>query len=173
LTRYKVITCQTQCGGDFHTHSIESIQHASAKAPTVAVEWPGDAGAPPVACRRLALHGHSCIPSASTGNGRKSGKHSLVNTPLESSCSKQSQLVKLARGSHDLRIAYMDMKCKKIELRDGQARDERRIAAEEWTLILQNQIREKELQIKERQLQIKEKELASREQMMQLEIELM
>jgi hypothetical protein len=88
----------------------------------------------------MTLHGHSHIPSASTGNGRKSGKCSLVDTPLESSCSKQSQLVELARGSHDLRIAHMDMKCKKIELRDGQAQDEQRIAAEEWTLILQNQI---------------------------------
>jgi hypothetical protein len=74
-----------------------------------------------VACRRLALHGHSHIPSASTGNGRKSGKHSLVDNLLKSSCSEQSQLVELARGSHDLRIAHMDMKRKKIELRDGQA----------------------------------------------------
>jgi hypothetical protein len=103
------------------THSVKSIQHTPAKAPTVAVKQPEDAGVLPMACRRLALHSYSHIPLALTGNGCKSGKCSLVDSPLKSVSSKQSQLVKLARGSHDMRIAHMDIKCKNIELRDGQA----------------------------------------------------
>ena len=93
--------------------------------------------------------------------------------------SDQAQFSELARGTQDARMAHFDIKRKKLELQLEleqirvreqdckleleQAREQR--AADERTLLLKQQMQEKELAHKE-------KELAHKERMIQHELEL-
>ena len=96
------------------------------------------------------VHKNVCTPAplGPTGNNHKtSGKRSCVDSSLESVSSNQSQMAELAKGSHDIKLAHIELKHWKMEHK-----------ALEHTLIIK-----KEMQ---------QQELASKEWMMQLEIEL-
>ena len=95
------------------------------------------------------------------------------------SVSDQAQLSKLARSSQDTKVACIDMKCRKMELqlklkcvcvqehkrklKHEEACKQR--VADEWALLLKQQMQDKELAHKE-------KELAHKEWMIQHQLEL-
>ena len=121
-----------------------------------------EVGAIPLRKKAL-LFGHSRTPSASTGssigrshsagNTRKSSsKRSRVDSELES-VSDQSQFVDLAKGSYDFKIAHLAAKRKKMELQAEREREAQRLTAEEWTLVLKQQMQAKEFEYKERMMQ--------------------
>ena len=95
-----------------------------------------------MACRRLPLLGHSCVPSVPSANGHKSNKCSHINSSLDSASSKQTQMAKLAKGSHSIKLVNIEMKHKKMEL-----------AAAEWTLVIKQQMQVKQLEYQDRIIQ--------------------
>jgi len=131
-----------------------------------------------------ALSRHSRTPSTSTGSSvgrnhpKSLSKHSCVES-LVDSLSDQVQFSKLVKGSQDARMAQFDIKRKKlqVQLELEQIRvckQERKLdlewaheqhAADERTLLLKQQMQDKELAHKE-------KELTHKERMMQHQIEL-
>lgn len=83
-----------------------------ARALSVAVEQHGAHVAPPATgCKRPALQDRSHAPSALPGNGCKSNKHpSHIDSALKSVSSNQSQLVNIARGSCNIKMANIGIK---------------------------------------------------------------
>jgi len=127
---------------------------------------------------------HSRTPSASTGSsvGRNRPKPSSKCSRVESSVdsvSDQAQLSELARSSQDTKLARINMKRRKMELqlelervcvqehecklKHEEAREQH--VADEWALLLKQQMQDKELAHKE-------KELAHKERMIQHQLEL-
>ena len=108
-----------------------------------------------MARKRSSLNDHSRTPSASTGNGRKSNKRTRFDSPLNSVKSDLSQLAELVRRSHDIKMAQLEMKRRKIELQIEGERERQRFAAQERALVLKLRIQENEFayKCKERILQ--------------------
>ena len=104
----------------------------------------------PVACTKFGLGGHDeHTPSASTSSGRKSStKRSRFDSQLDALSNEQSQLINLAKSSHDIKLASFEVKRLKIV----QTRDSAWFAAEEQALVLKKEMHKKELALKERML---------------------
>lgn len=88
---------------------------------------------------------HTPAPLGPTGNNHKtSGKRSCVDSSLESVSSDQSQMAELAKGSHDIKLAHIELKHWKMEHK-----------ASEHTLIIKKEMQQQELASKERMMQLK------------------
>lgn len=100
--------------------------------------------APPGVRKGSGLNVHLRTPSAPIGNGRKANKRTRVDSPLNSVSSDQSQLAELARGSHGIKMAHLEMKQKKMELRIEQERERHQLAAQERALVIKQKMQESE-----------------------------
>ena len=109
-------------------------------------------------------------------NGRKSNKCSCVDSSLESVSTEQAQIAELAKKSQTLKLANIERKHKKMELEIELTRKTGRLAAEEWALVLRQQMHKRELahkqQMQEKELELREKELAYKEQALQYQVQL-
>jgi len=129
------------------TITLSLIQSTLARASGIAVGQHGaHLATPPVARRRLPLLGHSRAPSAPSANGHKSNKHSRIDSSLDSASSEQTQMAELAKGSHSIKLANIEMKHKKMEL-----------AAAERTLVIKQQMQAKQLEYQDRMIQFQVK----------------